>query len=127
MFTKETLISVEKMAYKEGLSRHEKDIRKTLFAMSEMVKVLCEDYLERKRLVQEKYSKNDQSEEELKEFHSTMNSSIISEVCSGIHSSISHFSHQYGSFGAFEKHTRGIGLKFLTKMGYEGKRLGSKG
>jgi hypothetical protein len=74
MFTKETLISVEKMAYKEGLSQHEKDMRKTLFAMSEMVKVLCEDYLERKRLVQEKYSKNDQSEEELKGFPSTMNS-----------------------------------------------------
>jgi hypothetical protein len=42
--------------------------------MAEMVKVLYEDYLERKRSVQEKYSKNDKREEELKEFPSTPNS-----------------------------------------------------
>jgi hypothetical protein len=58
---------------------------------------------------------------------STPNSENISEVCNGIHSSISHCSHQDGSFGAFEKHTRGIGLKLLTNMGYEGKDLGNKG
>jgi hypothetical protein len=58
MFTREKLILVEKMASKEGLSQDEKDMRKTLFAMVEMVKVLYEDYLERKRLVQEKASKN---------------------------------------------------------------------
>ena len=114
------------MASKEGLSQDEKDMRKTLFSMSEMLKVLYEDYLERKRLVQETTSKNNKSEEELKEFPSIPNSEINSEVCSGIHSSISPCSHQYG-FGAFEKHTRVMGLKFLTKMGYEGKGLGNKG
>jgi hypothetical protein len=59
MFTKENLISVEKMAYKEGLSQDEKDMKTTLFSMAEMVKVLYEYYLERKRLVQEKSLKND--------------------------------------------------------------------
>ena len=127
MFTRENLISVEKMASKEGLSQDEKDFRNTLFAMAEMVNVLYEDYLEKKRLIQGKYSKNDKREEELQEFPSTPDSEIISEVCSGSHSSNSHFSHQDGSFGAFEKHTRGIGLKFLTNMGYERKGLGNKG
>ena len=41
----------EKMASKEGISQDEKEFRKTFLAMSEMVKVLYEDYLERKRLV----------------------------------------------------------------------------
>jgi hypothetical protein len=91
--------------------------------MSDMVKVLYEDYLERKRSLQEKTSKNNKREEELKELPSTLNSENISEVCNGIHSSISHCSHQDGSFGAYEKHTRGIGLRSLTKMGYEGKGL----
>jgi hypothetical protein len=38
----------EKMASEEGLSQDEKEFRKTFFAMSEMMKVLYEDYLERK-------------------------------------------------------------------------------
>ena len=42
----------EKMASKEGLSREEKEFQKTFFAMSEMVKALYDDYLERKRLFQ---------------------------------------------------------------------------
>jgi hypothetical protein len=39
----------EKMASEEGLSHDEKEFRKTFFAMSEMMKVLYDDYLERKR------------------------------------------------------------------------------
>jgi hypothetical protein len=41
----------EKMASEEGISQDEKEFRKTFHAMSEMVKVLYEDYLERKRPV----------------------------------------------------------------------------
>ena len=36
----------EKMASEEGLSQDEKEFQKTFLAMSEMVKVLYEDYLE---------------------------------------------------------------------------------
>jgi hypothetical protein len=36
----------EKMASEEGLSQNEKEFRKTFFAMSEMMKVLYENYLE---------------------------------------------------------------------------------
>jgi hypothetical protein len=36
----------EKMASEEGLYQDEKEFWKTFLAMSEMVKVLCEDYLE---------------------------------------------------------------------------------
>jgi hypothetical protein len=36
----------ENMASKEGLSHDEKEFRKNFFAMSEMTKVLYEDYLE---------------------------------------------------------------------------------
>ena len=39
----------EKMALEEGLSHEDKEFRKNFFAMSEMVKVLYDDYLERKR------------------------------------------------------------------------------
>jgi hypothetical protein len=41
----------EKMASEYGLSHDEKDFQKTFFAMSEMMKVLNEDYLEQKRPV----------------------------------------------------------------------------
>jgi hypothetical protein len=41
----------EKMALEEGLYREEKEFQKTFFAMSEMMKILYEDYLERKRLI----------------------------------------------------------------------------
>jgi hypothetical protein len=36
----------ERMASEEGLSQDEKEFRKTFFAMSEMMKLLYEDYLE---------------------------------------------------------------------------------
>jgi hypothetical protein len=39
----------EKMASEEGLSQDEKEFRKNFFVMSEMMKVLYYDYLERKR------------------------------------------------------------------------------
>jgi hypothetical protein len=54
----------EKMASEEGISQDEKDFRKTLFAMSEMVQVLYEDYLERKRPVLGNSSKGKSEEEE---------------------------------------------------------------
>jgi hypothetical protein len=37
------------MASEEGLSQDEKEFRKNFFTMSKMMKVLYEDYLERKR------------------------------------------------------------------------------
>ena len=37
------------MASEEGLSHDEKEFQKTFFAMSEMMKVLYDDYLEWKR------------------------------------------------------------------------------
>jgi hypothetical protein len=39
----------EKMASEEGMSQNEIEFQKTFFAMSEMVKVLYDDYLEWKR------------------------------------------------------------------------------
>ena len=47
----------EKMASEEGLSPNEREFQKTFFALLEMVKVLYDDYLEWKRLVQGEYSK----------------------------------------------------------------------
>jgi hypothetical protein len=53
----------EKMASEEGLSQDEKEFRKTFLAMSKMVKVLYEDYLERKRPVLGEFSKGKSEEE----------------------------------------------------------------
>jgi len=36
-------------------------------------------------------------------------------------------SHYYDDLGVFERHTTGIGSKFMKKMGYEGKFLGVNG
>jgi hypothetical protein len=52
----------EEMASKEGMSQNEIKLQNTLFAMSKMVKVLYEDYLEWKRPFQGEYSKQDKSE-----------------------------------------------------------------
>jgi hypothetical protein len=49
--------------HQEGLSQNEREFQKTFFAMSEMVKVLYDDYLEWKRLVQGESSKQAKSEE----------------------------------------------------------------
>jgi hypothetical protein len=54
----------EKMASKEGLSLDEKEFQKPFLAMLEMVKVLYEDYLERKRPVLGEYSKGKSEEGE---------------------------------------------------------------
>ena len=54
----------EKMASEEGISQDEKEFQKTFLAMLEMVKVLYEDYLERKRPVLGEYSKGKSEEEE---------------------------------------------------------------
>jgi hypothetical protein len=53
----------EKMASEEGLSQNEREFQINFFAMSEMVKVLYDDYLEWKRLVQGESSKKSKSEE----------------------------------------------------------------
>ena len=54
----------EKMASKEELSHDEKEFRKTFFAMSENMKLLYEDYLERKRPVLGESSKGKSEEGE---------------------------------------------------------------
>jgi hypothetical protein len=51
-------------ASEEGLSQDEKEFMKTFLAMSKMVKVLYEDYLERKRPVLGESSKGKSEEEE---------------------------------------------------------------
>jgi hypothetical protein len=47
----------EEIALEEGMYQNEIELQKTLFTMSEMVKVLYEDYLEQKRPFQGEYSK----------------------------------------------------------------------
>jgi hypothetical protein len=47
----------ENMESEEGISHEEKEFRKTFFAMSDMVKVLYDDYLDRKRPNLGEYSK----------------------------------------------------------------------
>jgi hypothetical protein len=54
----------EKMASKEGISQDEKEFPKTFLGMSEMVKVLYEDYLEWKRPFLGDSSKGKSEEEE---------------------------------------------------------------
>jgi hypothetical protein len=51
------------MASEERLSQQEREFQRTFFAMSEMVKVLYEDYLEHKRAIEGEYSNQDNSEE----------------------------------------------------------------
>jgi hypothetical protein len=51
------------MVSEEGMSQNEIELQKIVFAMSEMVKVLYEDYLEHKRPFQGEYSKQYKSEE----------------------------------------------------------------
>jgi hypothetical protein len=53
----------EDMASEEGMSQNEIELQKNLFAMSDMVKVLYEDYLEWKRPFQGESSKQYKSEE----------------------------------------------------------------
>ena len=59
---KRTSLSKE-LASEEGMSQNEIKLQKTLFVMSEMVKVLYENYLEWKRPFQGESSKQDKSEE----------------------------------------------------------------
>jgi hypothetical protein len=54
----------EKMALEEGLSHNEIEFQKTFFSMSEMVKVLYDDYLEQKRPILGEYSKEKSEEGE---------------------------------------------------------------
>jgi hypothetical protein len=51
------------MGLEEGMSQNEIELQNTLFSMSEIVKVLYEDYLERKSPFQEESSKQVKSEE----------------------------------------------------------------
>jgi hypothetical protein len=53
----------ERMTSEEGLSQNEREFQRMLFSMSDMVKVLYDDYLERKRHIQGESSKQDKSKE----------------------------------------------------------------
>ena len=71
MLTREELISREKIASTRGLSQDDKEFINSVFSIAEIVKVLYEDYLERKRTVQEKDSNKNKFKEGLKEVPST--------------------------------------------------------
>jgi hypothetical protein len=58
MLAREEIISREKMESTGGISQDEKEFINLVFSMVEMVKVLYQDYLERKSTVQVKASKN---------------------------------------------------------------------
>jgi hypothetical protein len=52
------------MASEEGLSQNEREFQRNFFSISEMVKVLYDDYLEQKRLVQGETSKKEKKKKE---------------------------------------------------------------
>jgi hypothetical protein len=96
---------------------------KRLLQVSEDEKQKLQDKLQAKDELLEKF----QSDEELKKLSFTLDLETMAKVCSVNESACSFPSHQNDSFGASEKHTRGIGFNMITKMSYEGKGLGING